>query len=99
MRIALLLILLLPFLVVAKDIAIHTKRNGVKITLTDEPCKLKEMITNLPSRATWEENGSIIEGCYGAMRVNQTVVLLPMYWADKTVVIDVLHNYTMLEGV
>ena len=99
MRIALLLILLLPFLCYAKDLATRTNSSGVKITLTDEPCQLKDFVTNLPRRAKWDEKGNIIEGCYALIEVNPVVVLVPLYWGDKTVGLDTLGNYQKLEGV
>jgi hypothetical protein len=52
---------------------------GVKVTVYKEPCALKE-VTNLPQRATWTENGKIVEGCAGIMR---GIVLC--YWLDRTV--------------
>ena len=99
MKTVLFLALLLPFLCHSKDLATRTNADGVKITLTDEPCQLMDFVTNLPRRAKWNEKGNIIEGCYTALQVNPAVVLLPMYWGDKTVGLDILSNYEKLEGV
>lgn len=52
---------------------------GVRVVLTDEPCAVAA-VTNLPKRATWEEKGKTIEGCY---TVSDGLVV--SYWADRTV--------------
>lgn len=41
---------------------------NIKITLHSEPCALKEYVSNLPQRATWEEKGKQFEGCWGHNR-------------------------------
>lgn len=36
--------------------------NGEVITITDEPCKLTDIV-DMPHRATWAEKGKTFEGC------------------------------------
>ena len=40
-----------------------TAPEGVVITLHSDRCELKE-VSNLPQRATWDENGKTFEGCW-----------------------------------
>ena len=44
---------------------------SVKVTLTDEPCALREVV-NLPQRATWTEGGRMIEGCWAPSKTEST---------------------------
>lgn len=37
-----------------------------KITIFDEPCRQKEIVSNLPYRIVWEVNNKVYEGCAGA---------------------------------
>lgn len=39
--------------------------DGVRVTLHNSPCELKE-VSNLKYKATWEEKGKIYQGCWGA---------------------------------
>lgn len=57
------------------------KADNVIIILYKEECK-EDGVTNLKRRATWEENGKVTEGCWGA--VSQFGIVL-MWFADKTV--------------
>jgi hypothetical protein len=41
----------------------QTRSETVTLTLHSEPCQIKE-VSNLPRRATWEEKGKVIEGCW-----------------------------------
>jgi hypothetical protein len=61
---------------------IAAEQNGVRIAVYTEPCVLKE-VTNLQRRATWTENGKVIEGCAGYF---PQIELVLFYFADKTVV-------------
>lgn len=54
------------------------------IELLFEPCRLTHMITNLPRRATWTEDGKVTEGCWGPNPGAPGVVTT--FWEDKTVV-------------
>ena len=38
---------------------------GITVLFYNEPCALKQ-VTNLPLRATWRQNGKVVEGCFGA---------------------------------
>lgn len=67
---------------------------GVKIVVYDEPCKLTE-VSNLPYRATWEENGKVTEGCI-APRPDAGVAV--GYFADKTVALMPLQMFKRLVG-
>ena len=51
--------------------------DGVKISLTNEPCKL-EVVSNLPFRATWEEKGVRYSGCWGASPLKVVMT----YWQE-----------------
>jgi hypothetical protein len=67
---------------------------GVKIVLTDEPCKLSA-VENLQRRATWTEKGKTTEGCYGGHPAFPIVLL---YFADKTVVVLLIEMFTQVRG-
>lgn len=54
--------------------------NGAKVTLYSDKCARAE-IANLPLRATWTENGKVIEGCFGVSPFG----LLVFWFSDKTV--------------
>jgi hypothetical protein len=54
---------------------------ATSLTLHDEPCRLRETVSNLAGRATWTEAGKTTEACYGM--TGQTVVV---YFAvDRTI--------------
>ena len=72
--------LLLPNLGSATPIA-QFSASGISITLTDEDCRLKDTVTNLPKRAIWTENGKDVEGCFG---VFQQISMITFYFTDKT---------------
>jgi hypothetical protein len=57
--------------------------NGIKIVLTDEPCRLSA-VYNLPYRGTWTEKGKTSEGCWA---VHPEVPFIISYWDDRTVAI------------
>ena len=67
--------------------------NGAKITLYNDPCKLKE-ITNLANRATWNEKGKVWEGCFG---IHPYGVVLA-YFNDGTVVIMPVDIFKQVSG-
>lgn len=69
--------------------------DGVRIVLYREDCALSA-ITNLPGRATWEDNGKVFEGCWG-VRPNMSVVL--MYFDDKTVAAIPISSFERPGGV
>lgn len=76
---AIALLLLLPFAVFAKPIAVASAEN-INVILTDEPCKLIA-VTNLTKRATWTEAGKVTEGCWAAHPSG----LVLFYFSDLTV--------------
>ena len=55
--------------------------DGIRITLTDEPCQL-DAVTNLPRRAIWEEGNKRFEGCWGAMQG-----FIASYFSDRSVAV------------
>lgn len=69
------------------------RQGELVLTLTDEPCALSA-VSNLPSRAVWQEKGETIEGCYG--RLNGVVVC---YFADLTVAILPAAAFRRVVGV
>lgn len=69
---------------------------GAKIELYDEPCKLKDAVSNLPYRATWTEKGKVFEGCFGASGAGVVVT----YWKeDKTVAAIPVDAFKRVQGV
>ena len=56
--------------------------NGAAITLYNEPCELKDQITNLPFKASWVEGDKTYRGCWGPY---QPLNLVIFYFDDKTV--------------
>lgn len=78
---ALAVAMLLAACAAAEPIAEATARNGVRVTLYEEPCALAAVV-NLPRRATWTQNGQVIEGCYG-----DSNGIIACYFADRTVVL------------
>jgi len=64
------------------DPRFQVSTGDIRVVLHDEPCALKDQITNLPYRAVWYEKGQVFEGCWGA-RPDEGVVL--SYFSDKTV--------------
>lgn len=54
---------------------------GVEIVIHSEACAFKDIVGNLPYRATWHEQGRTFEGCGGFHPVG-----VAMFWfSDKTV--------------
>ena len=50
----------------AEPIAQATVANGqIVITVYSEDCQLKDVVSNLPKRATWVQQGRTFEGCVG----------------------------------
>lgn len=68
------------------------EQEGVVITLHDDACA-QAAVTNLPRRATWDEAGQRIEGCWGAA---QGLVLL--YFADRTVGVASQARFQRMAG-
>jgi hypothetical protein len=53
----------------------------ITITLYDDPCELKDQISNLPFKAEWKEGAKTYRGCWGP-RPDVEAVLF--YFDDKT---------------
>lgn len=81
-----------PNLVHANPIA-EIREGGIIVTLTDEPCVLKEFVTNLPFRSTWTENGKTVEGCAGGM-----MGAIVAWYSDKTVAFFPMSAFTRVQG-
>jgi hypothetical protein len=69
---------------------------GIVVTLYDDKCEL-DNVTNLPFKATWQENGKTTEGCWSIAfdreRINTFFV------DDKSVVSFPPSMFTKLTGV
>ena len=64
----------------ADPIARANAENNAVITLYNEPCELKDQITNLPYKAAWVEAGKTFRGCWGPHPAGLAV----FYFDDKT---------------
>jgi hypothetical protein len=67
----------------------------VRVVLHDEPCRLKDQITNLPYRIVWHEGEKTVEGCWGP-RPDAGVAMA--YFADKTMGLIPLDALTKVSG-
>lgn len=61
---------------------IGRSEDGTVVTLYDEPCSLKEQVSNLPLRATWDKGQEHFEGCWQLSQFGSVL----FYFADKSVV-------------
>ena len=86
--------LLIPNLGSAAPVA-QFSAQGVTVTLTDEDCRLKDTVVNLPKRATWTENGKDIEGCWGTI---QQISMISFYFADKTATALPMQIFSRVTG-
>lgn len=86
-------VIAIPGLVLAQ--AYQVTEGGVTISLYQEPCRLKEAVTNLPYRAVWTEGGKDVEGCF-AIRAEAGIVVF--YFADKTVGIAPAKAFSRVTG-
>ena len=77
----------------AKPIA-QTSVHGIVMTLTDEPCALKDRV-DLPYRGTWDEKGKRYEGCFGLNHLG----IVMMYFNDKSVAAFPPGAFTEVTGV
>ena len=71
----------LPSIVIARPM-VQASVQGIVITVHSEDCELKNVVSNLPKKATWVENGKTFEGCAGASPLG---VLMFYFHGDKTV--------------
>ena len=67
--------------------------DGVRVVAYSDACALRDVITNLPKRATWHDGSKVYEGCFGA-----TNGLVIFYFADKTVVVLPTQAFTRVQG-
>jgi len=68
--------------------------NGASIiTLYDEPCVVKA-VTNLPHRATWDENGKRFEGCFDA-----AYGVVAAYFDDGSVVLVPIQGFVEVKAL
>lgn len=56
---------------------------SVSIVLYDDQCTHIDHVTNLPYRATWTEDGKVIDGCFG---FDPGLKLLRFWFADRSVI-------------
>lgn len=76
--------------VVADTVAV-VKARDITVSVTDEPCKLTSLVTNLPMRATWREGkNELIEGCYSIFAEGQMVGLM---FEDKTMAVIPVKDF------
>lgn len=66
----------------------------MRIVLTDEDCKLTNVVTNLPKRATWVDKNGKYEGCYAIHDIGIVVA----YFSDKTVAILPAYIFQKVAG-
>lgn len=73
-----------------------TTDGKITVTLYDEPCELKDTVSNLPYKASWTENGQTLTGCWGPWVNDQEVVA---YFSDKTVALIPFRDLSKVTGV
>ena len=82
---------------VAEPMAKASVNNGqVVITIYTEDCALKNVVTNLPKRATWVEGGKTYEGCAGVQP--DAGVAMFYFSGDKTIAIVPLQMFARVVG-
>lgn len=69
-----------PAAVFADPMLVGKVDNAI-VTIHSEECAFKDVVVNLPQRATWVENGKSIEGCAG---YSQALEVVFFYFRDKT---------------
>lgn len=92
MRLALLALLLVASKGHSAPFAV-AEGEGVRVTLTNEPCAL-QAVANMPFRATWEEGGKTVQGCF-----NAAAGIVSTYWDDRTVVVLPVSEFKRLPGI
>lgn len=82
---------------IAEPMAKASVNNGqVVITIYTEDCTLKNVVTNLPKRATWVEGGKTYEGCAGVQP--DAGVAMFYFSGDKTVAVVPLQIFARVIG-
>ena len=77
----------------AKPVAGMSDGN-VAILLYDELCMLTTQVANLPRRATWTENDTTVEGCWGIVFNHEYI---SFYFVDKTVIGIPVRNFASVQ--
>jgi hypothetical protein len=86
----------LPTLALAEPM-VQFQQGDIKIVVHSEDCAYKNVVSNLPKRATWTEKGKVFEGCAGG---NPDMGLILFYFAgDRTVAAVPMAGFTRLQGV
>lgn len=75
-------LILFPSVAYAAPVAVMD-RDGIGITLFDEPCKFTHIV-NYKYRATWSEDGKTFEGCFGLNTASRVIVA---YFDDKSIAV------------
>ena len=71
-----------------------TTQGEAKITVFDEPCKLKS-VSNLKMRAIWVEKGKTFEGCWGIHGSGFVV----SYFDDGSIALIPAQDFAAVTGV
>ncbi len=69
---------------------------GIEITVYSEDCALKDVVANLPKRATWVEKGKTFEGCAGATPFG---VLLFYFKEDRSVAAVPVEHFAQVTAI
>ena len=77
----------------AADIAI-AQTDKFTVTLMDEPCRLTNLISNLPLRANWKSADGSFEGCWGGWGN-----VLALYFDDRTVALLPVTAFRKVTGI
>jgi hypothetical protein len=78
------------------DVIAVADTGNIKIVLHDSPCELKEVVSNLPMKAEWVENGRTFKGCWNGHPGGFVVT----YWLeDKTIGIVPMNVFQKALGV
>ena len=68
----------------------------VTITVYDQPCTHVDQITNLPNRATWQEDGKVFDGCVGVI----SELGVAMFWFnDRTIAVVPLQMFHKVTAI
>ena len=78
---------------VQADVIAVANIEGVKISLLNDKCDLKE-VSNLPYKATWVEDGRTYKGCWAA---NQGFVV-GFFVDDKSVAVMPMRIFQKMTG-
>lgn len=84
-----------PSMVFAEPV-FSTEAGGIRITLYSDKCQLKDQVSNLPVRATWEEGGKTFEGCVGS---NPQLRMFIFYFSDRSAVVVPMAAFERVVGV